>query len=274
MTAVRRGSSKILRPHGLAAIMGLGALSSNGPSPRELREARQRVLRHNDCQSEFGRTPIDPASMICGSIENPGNVGNGVGNVDTCQGDSGGPFVTRDPRYPGSWVLTGVTSWGFGCADTTPGVYARVSNFVGPSGWITSNLDSECVRPTQPPPRPHQFSIQCDNTNTAVARGNTETGINSGFHPSNEHHYLFTVPSRGGRYTFSTCDDTNFDTVLYIVSVFAPTQALASNDDAWFCGPTGRGSRLSVTLPAGNYMVIVEGYYRGFGQYTLKMQCF
>lgn len=71
--------------HGLAAIMGLGALSSNGPSPRELREARQRVLRHNDCQSEFGRTPIDPASMICGSIENPGNVGNGVGNVDTCQ---------------------------------------------------------------------------------------------------------------------------------------------------------------------------------------------
>ena len=61
--------------------------------------------------------------------------GGGTGK-DTCQGDSGGPLVCRvqDEVYDDAiYVLTGVTSWGFGCAERTPGVYVNVPEFLD---WI------------------------------------------------------------------------------------------------------------------------------------------
>jgi len=81
--------------------------------------------------------------------------------VDTCQGDSGGPAIKlvdnfteqmirygwsdeeRDERMMEMMVTTGlpplraqlmgVTSWGYGCGEGTPGVYTRVSEYME---WI------------------------------------------------------------------------------------------------------------------------------------------
>jgi hypothetical protein len=79
--------------------------------------------------------------------------------VDTCQGDSGGPGVKMvDPNSEGMdnlndeeklvrmmenmsdgvvkpkrGQLIGITSWGYGCGQGTPGVYTRVSEYVD---WI------------------------------------------------------------------------------------------------------------------------------------------
>uniref|UniRef100_A0A665U009 Coagulation factor VII-like n=1 Tax=Echeneis naucrates TaxID=173247 RepID=A0A665U009_ECHNA len=57
-----------------------------------------------------------------------------AGGQDACEGDSGGPLVTR---YKKTWFLTGVVSWGKGCANANQyGVYTKSSNVVQslPSG--------------------------------------------------------------------------------------------------------------------------------------------
>ncbi|KAL2087427.1 hypothetical protein ACEWY4_016255 [Coilia grayii] len=49
-------------------------------------------------------------------------------NMDACQGDSGGPHVTS---YKDTWFVTGVVSWGEGCARSGKyGVYTQVSKFI------------------------------------------------------------------------------------------------------------------------------------------------
>lgn len=56
--------------------------------------------------------------------------------LSSLQGDAGGPLACREPS--GRWVLTGVTSWGYGCGRPHfPGVYTRVAAV---RGWIGQNI--------------------------------------------------------------------------------------------------------------------------------------
>ncbi|XP_070607245.1 coagulation factor VII [Erythrolamprus reginae] len=59
------------------------------------------------------------------------------GSKDSCEGDSGGPHATE---YKNTWFLTGVVSWGKGCAAMgTYGVYTKVIKYYQ---WLNNHMDS------------------------------------------------------------------------------------------------------------------------------------
>uniref|UniRef100_A0A8D2HEU0 Vitamin K-dependent protein C n=1 Tax=Urocitellus parryii TaxID=9999 RepID=A0A8D2HEU0_UROPR len=75
-------------------------------------------------------SPVVTENMFCAGYLD--------GSKDACKGDSGGPHATR---YRGTWYLTGVVSWGEGCAATGHvGVYTRVSQY---TEWLNRLMDSK-----------------------------------------------------------------------------------------------------------------------------------
>ena len=86
------------------------------------------VISSNLCNEHDWYNDQVTGNMFC--------AGYPEGGKDSCQGDSGGPLVCLSATSA-HWVLQGVTSWGFDCAQKKhPGVYARVARFVD---WIKSN---------------------------------------------------------------------------------------------------------------------------------------
>ncbi|MFK7803142.1 MAG: trypsin-like serine protease [Anaerolineae bacterium] len=121
----------------LATVTGWGATSQGGSVASILQEVSVPVVTNQVCNAAYNGSIT--ANMICAGFQQ--------GGKDSCQGDSGGPFVTQNGS--GDWVLTGVVSWGIGCAQPNYyGVYARVSQYVS---WVeeqTGDLPDPTVTPT------------------------------------------------------------------------------------------------------------------------------
>ncbi|XP_038167635.1 transmembrane protease serine 9 isoform X1 [Arvicola amphibius] len=107
-------------------ITGWGSLREGGSMARQLQKAAVRILSEQTCRRFY---PVQISSrMLCAGFPQ--------GGVDSCSGDAGGPLACREPS--GQWVLTGVTSWGYGCGRPHfPGVYTRVAAVLG---WISQNI--------------------------------------------------------------------------------------------------------------------------------------
>ncbi|KAM6219658.1 transmembrane protease serine 9 [Rhynchocyon petersi] len=107
-------------------ITGWGSVREGGAMARQLQKAAVRLLSEQTCRRFY---PVQISSrMLCAGFPQ--------GGVDSCSGDAGGPLACREPS--GRWVLTGVTSWGYGCGRPHfPGVYTRVSAV---RGWIMQNI--------------------------------------------------------------------------------------------------------------------------------------
>ncbi|KFO28867.1 Transmembrane protease serine 9 [Fukomys damarensis] len=107
-------------------ITGWGSVREGGSMAHQLQKAAVRLLSEQTCRRFY---PVQISSrMLCAGFPQ--------GGVDSCSGDAGGPLACREPS--GRWVLTGVTSWGYGCGRPHfPGVYTRVAAV---RGWISQHI--------------------------------------------------------------------------------------------------------------------------------------
>ena len=109
-------------------VLGLG-LDESGSVPEQLLDTTVEAFSDDACLAVYGTLQaggVDPDYMFCAGVPD-------VGGRDSCQGDSGGPIVKREDNVH---ILTGIVSWGIGCAEPGyPGVYARVS---AAYDWIRS----------------------------------------------------------------------------------------------------------------------------------------
>jgi secreted trypsin-like serine protease len=125
----------------IVTVAGWGTLSSGGSSSDVAMEVDVPVVSNDVCDAQYTTVSVTP-DMICAGLL-------GEGGKDACQGDSGGPLFAIDPN--GRYVLTGIVSWGYSCADPRfSGVYTRVSYF---SSFICSHVGG-CGVPRPPPLSP------------------------------------------------------------------------------------------------------------------------
>lgn len=95
--------------------------------PINLLAANVSIVNIQRCNaSESYRGVIAPGLICAGNYT--------YGGVDSCQGDSGGPLVCNG-------YLTGVTSWGDGCAQAKrPGLYSDIYYY---RDWILKNSGTQ-----------------------------------------------------------------------------------------------------------------------------------
>lgn len=101
-----------------AMISGFGRVHERGPQSTLLQKLNVPYVDRAHC-IESSTFKISK-HMFCAGYDTV--------DKDACQGDSGGPHVTN---YKGTWFVTGVVSWGEGCARAGKyGVYTQVSKYI------------------------------------------------------------------------------------------------------------------------------------------------
>ncbi|XP_067848573.1 coagulation factor VII-like [Heptranchias perlo] len=121
-----------LRQIKYSTVSGWGRRSEFGPTANTLQKLTVPLVQVSECS----RTSAITENMFC--------AGYREAQKDSCSGDSGGPHVTQ---YKGSWFLTGIVSWGEGCArDDKYGIYTKVYKYFN---WIRQhiNQDSQTASP-------------------------------------------------------------------------------------------------------------------------------
>merc|ERR1711934_318699 len=116
---------------GWGGTIGYGPRDPRPKQPQQcgLKETMVKVLAGSDSKCSGVLGPSSSTIKLCAWSK----------DTDTCQGDSGGPLTVPEN---GKYTLVGVVSYGWGCASSTPGIYARVQGFLP---WIKNLISSgEC----------------------------------------------------------------------------------------------------------------------------------
>lgn len=144
MRLVTAGETALWEPGTVATVIGWGSAVFRGPRSTRLQQAGVPITTDDFCVAAYPVSDPNPfviASMLC--------AGDGV--QDTCTGDSGGPLMV--PRVD-TFVLAGVTSFGFQCGDAArSGVYAR-AGAPALNTWIRDTIPSAAIAISPATPNP------------------------------------------------------------------------------------------------------------------------
>lgn len=113
----------LMRSTDTSLVSGWGRLLHNGRDSPTLRKVALPYVDRTECKSSSSRDVT--SFMFC--------AGYNTIQQDACQGDSGGPHASK---YKDTWFLTGIVSWGEGCAKQGKyGIYTRISRYFH---WISN----------------------------------------------------------------------------------------------------------------------------------------
>ncbi|XP_069745622.1 coagulation factor X-like [Narcine bancroftii] len=119
-------AEKVLMHQPNALVSGWGRMHDHGAPSTKLQRLTVPYVNRIKC-IESSRYQVSQ-NMFCAGYENE--------SKDACQGDSGGPHVTP---HRNTWFLTGIVSWGEGCAQKGKyGIYTKVSKY---TRWIRRAID-------------------------------------------------------------------------------------------------------------------------------------
>ncbi|KAG8452121.1 hypothetical protein GDO86_004061 [Hymenochirus boettgeri] len=108
-------ADQVLMNEPAAMVSGFGRLHERGVQAKKLQMLQVPYIKRHRCIESS--THVITENMFCAGFE--------VEVKDACQGDSGGPHVTP---YKDVFFVTGVVSWGEGCAQKGKfGVYTKIS---------------------------------------------------------------------------------------------------------------------------------------------------
>lgn len=127
----------------ILSALGWGVVTYDDPERQQpvysldLQEVALDYVPNSTCQNNYnlnGNGESILNSMLCANEPAPdGNPNGDPFGEDSCQGDSGGPLFLTETALNDS-PQVGVTSFGYDCGDADlPGVYTRVSQYLG---WI------------------------------------------------------------------------------------------------------------------------------------------
>ncbi|XP_041315204.1 coagulation factor X-like [Pyrgilauda ruficollis] len=119
-------ANEVLMNQKSGRVSGFGREYDGGQLPKKLKVLELPYINRSTCKE----------STYFAVTENMFCAGYDTEQKDACQGDSGGPHVTR---YKDTYFVTGIVSWGEGCARKGKyGVYTKLSRFLR---WVTTIMN-------------------------------------------------------------------------------------------------------------------------------------
>lgn len=119
---------------GVTKALRFGELPNVKDFPNVLHHSVLKIQNNQYCSNRSMPFSINSTVTFCAADEQK--------RSGTCSGDSGSAFVRETQRGDDkhwAWVVTGILSWGKGCAQKDePGYYTRVYPFID---WIKKTMD-------------------------------------------------------------------------------------------------------------------------------------
>uniref|UniRef100_U3JP32 coagulation factor Xa n=1 Tax=Ficedula albicollis TaxID=59894 RepID=U3JP32_FICAL len=111
-------ANEVLMNQKSGRVSGFGREFEGGRRSKKLKVLEVPYVDRNTCKQSTNLAITE--NMFCAGYDTE--------QKDACQGDSGGPHVTR---YKDTYFVTGIVSWGEGCARKGKyGVYTKLSRFL------------------------------------------------------------------------------------------------------------------------------------------------